>query len=316
MILGVSSKLVSRETSEGKTYVKINFSQVKNKSDEIFTEDLKNYDKQIDIFYYVWNFLYSNKLNVPNIFKKENEIIIMEDLGDQCLYKIKKEDNDFDTVKNLYKEAIDWIIKLQNINYSFEDIKERRLNEKIFLKEIHSFIDSIKLFIYVNPDDEIKYLKEFENVACKICSSHFTLIHRDFQSKNLFQYDDKLYVIDFQDTCSGPFTYDLASLLFDSNTFINSKLRSQLIDYYWDNCFVKLYTDKESFKQILYLNGMLRLNKSLIWRIKKFYENKSNDIRENIMYNLNYMTEIDQYFKDYKVIFCLYYKWINSVLNK
>ena len=41
------------------------------------------------------------------------------------------------------------------------------------------------------------------------------LCHRDYHVRNLMLFQDKLYVIDFQDARWGPTTYDLASLLKD-----------------------------------------------------------------------------------------------------
>ncbi len=40
-------------------------------------------------------------------------------------------------------------------------------------------------------------------------------VHRDFHARNLFLYANELVMIDFQDAVLGPWTYDLASLLWD-----------------------------------------------------------------------------------------------------
>jgi aminoglycoside/choline kinase family phosphotransferase len=58
--------------------------------------------------------------------------------------------------------------------------------------------------------------EEFGILASDLAAEPRVLCHRDYHSRNLMLFEDRLYLIDFQDARMGPDTYDLASLLRDS----------------------------------------------------------------------------------------------------
>ncbi len=60
------------------------------------------------------------------------------------------------------------------------------------------------------------------------------LIHRDFQSRNLFLKEEKIFIIDFQGAMIGPIFYDLAALLNDPYVNLPRQLRGQLFNLYLD----------------------------------------------------------------------------------
>ena len=62
---------------------------------------------------------------------------------------------------------------------------------------------------------------EWRTIAEELASEPRVLCHRDYHSRNLMLHDNQLYIIDFQDARLGPDTYDLVSLLRDSNTRTN-----------------------------------------------------------------------------------------------
>ncbi len=57
-------------------------------------------------------------------------------------------------------------------------------------------------------------------------------VHRDFHARNLFLYANELVMIDFQDAVLGPWTYDLASLLWDRYWDWGRERREQWIETY------------------------------------------------------------------------------------
>ena len=52
-----------------------------------------------------------------------------------------------------------------------------------------------------------------KKLAGNIARHPYVLCHRDFHGQNIHIFNDKLYLIDFQDMRMGPDTYDAASLL-------------------------------------------------------------------------------------------------------
>jgi N-acetylmuramate 1-kinase len=59
--------------------------------------------------------------------------------------------------------------------------------------------------------------------------------HRDYHSRNLMVYQERLRLIDFQDARLGPCQYDLASLLYDSYVVLPADLRAELLTYYLEH---------------------------------------------------------------------------------
>jgi aminoglycoside/choline kinase family phosphotransferase len=60
------------------------------------------------------------------------------------------------------------------------------------------------------------------------------LCHRDYHGQNIHIFNEKLYLIDYQDLRMGPDTYDLASLLRDRGVarILGEQTELELIDYY------------------------------------------------------------------------------------
>ena len=85
--------------------------------------------------------------------------------------------------------------------------------------------------------NEMKYVKEcldtdFQKLAFEMSQEPRVLCHRDFHSRNLMVYKNRLYVIDLQDARMGPDTYDLASLLRDSYLELPTTEIDQLLSTY------------------------------------------------------------------------------------
>ncbi len=187
-----------------------------------------------------YNLYSSLGLPVANVFYiDENKgWILLEDLGDIALQSYI--DNcSKDEIKELYKEAIGFIIKLQSIDY--EMIKQhskalqfafdtQKLFDELNFFYQHFFIGMLNLKIL--PLKE-KILKEgFYYIANYLACRPRVLCHRDFHSRNIMVKNSKLYLIDFQDGRLGPRSYDLVSLLRDSYVDIGNDLRNELLEYF------------------------------------------------------------------------------------
>lgn len=153
-------------------------------------------------------------VDAPKIYFKDLDkgYLILEDFGSTDLFT-RLDENNF---KNLYKVAIDEILKMQNADttnlpiYDDEFLKlEMNLMQEWFLeKHLKIKLDNSQKNMIKNTLDNIskEVLKQPQNI----------FVHRDFHSRNIMNpQNNTLGIIDYQDAMSGAITYDLVSLLKD-----------------------------------------------------------------------------------------------------
>ncbi|MEH0020113.1 MAG: sugar phosphate nucleotidyltransferase [Desulfobacter sp.] len=76
------------------------------------------------------------------------------------------------------------------------------------------------------------YEPVFSHIADNALAKGLTgLMHRDMQSRNIMICRDEIRFIDFQSARTGPFQYDLASLLIDPYVTLPDKTQAALLDY-------------------------------------------------------------------------------------
>jgi aminoglycoside/choline kinase family phosphotransferase len=73
---------------------------------------------------------------------------------------------------------------------------------------------------------------EWTGIVEELAAEPRVLCHRDYHSRNLMVFNDRLHVIDFQDARMGPDTYDLVSLLRDSYMDLTDREVDELIAYF------------------------------------------------------------------------------------
>ena len=196
------------------------------------------------------------EIKIPKIFKviPEAGLVIMQDIGDNTLYKIieEKKLSEYD-LKKIYLNAMNEIIKIKNIPIRMitkikgETFSKDKFNweERFFLKYY------IKKYLKISlTKDQKKILKDFFKELNKTvyASVGFT-IHRDFHSRNLLHFNGKVFNVDFQDLRIGPEHYDIASLIWDSYVDIDDELKDYIIRRYIDFSGKEYETD---FNLILY----------------------------------------------------------------
>ena len=171
----------------------------------------------------------NNNIKVPNIISEDSDkkILIIEDLGNNLIYDKTNKNN----LLKIYKSAIKNILNIQKIknkNISFYK-KEKYFSESsLFIEWV------IKKFINLNisKSDENKLIKSLNFLVNSINNKSNKLVHRDYHSKNIFFKDDKITIIDYQDSLYGSPIYDLVSLLNDCYRDIDHKQKNILINYF------------------------------------------------------------------------------------
>ncbi|MBU2810233.1 phosphotransferase [Acidithiobacillus thiooxidans] len=173
-------------------------------------------------------------LPVPKILAAQLQpgFVLIEDLGTTDLKAIL----DTGTETEFWmQQALDLIVALQSAGRK-DDARPRlpffsrqRLGEELTL-----FYDWYLLrHLGVTPDEEAQQnlQKLFALLQDNALNQPQVWVHRDFHARNLMLQTDprRLVMIDFQDAVTGPWTYDLASLLWDRYWDWGSARRHQWI---------------------------------------------------------------------------------------
>ncbi len=153
-------------------------------------------------------------VKAPHILEQnlDDGFLIIEDFGNTHLLNIL-DDNNF---KELYSNAIDEIIKMQNA-----DTKNLPLYNKEFL---HFEMDLMKdwylekkLGIALDTEQSNMLESSLNAISNVVLSQPQDIfVHRDYHSRNIMlTLTNVIGVIDYQDAMNGAITYDLVSLLKD-----------------------------------------------------------------------------------------------------
>jgi N-acetylmuramate 1-kinase len=173
---------------------------------------------------------------VPEIYANlwQAKAILMEDVGDISLQKF------LENVKKpaIYQEVIDSLLFLQSAPFRSElpVIIEKSVFDFDRLKAESGqfFLHFIRERLKMDFDDEY-FTDDCLRLAGAIAAQPRVLMHRDFQSKNIFIKDEIIRVLDFQELCMGPYTYDLAALLEDPYVTIDEREINNYLMYYLKN---------------------------------------------------------------------------------
>jgi len=172
-------------------------------------------------------------INTPKIYARDDKqgFLLLSDFGSTSYLDVLNDKN----VDALYKNAIDTIVNLQNIDN--KKINLPAYDESLLMAEMFLFKDwYLEKFtkVKLSKSQEKTILAVFEILAKTALSQPKACVHRDFHSRNLMYLKvNNPGVIDFQDAVFGPVTYDLVSLIKDC--YINwseDKLRKWLEYFY------------------------------------------------------------------------------------
>jgi aminoglycoside/choline kinase family phosphotransferase len=164
---------------------------------------------------------------VPRVLRTDlrRGLIALEDLGDATFESAVK-DAAAATRAPLYRDAIDQIVALQALGARGSDPScvafSRRFDESLLRWELAHFREwylEAERGVALPAGDSAILESAFDWIARALAAEPATLVHRDFQSRNLMLVGPgapALRVIDFQDALLGSRAYDLVALLRDS----------------------------------------------------------------------------------------------------
>ncbi len=186
----------------------------------------------------IGNLLNHHAIPVPKLVTSlyEYAALIIEDYGDMMLETITIkawQNQQKDRIKACYDKAFDLIAKMLAIPFDADHVWTKRafdqerlswelrfFEQQFFDKAIHQSLPS---------NEKEQFLAEVEHLASYLASFSKYFTHRDYHSRNLMLFDERLAVIDFQDARLGAPAYDAVSLCFDSYVPFDKDFRMQLL---------------------------------------------------------------------------------------
>ncbi len=194
---------------------------------------------QLEAFVHIGTHLFKQKVPVPAILAHDSlaGLVVLEDLGNTRLADLVQNTSDTSTIKKMYQQAIDLLVLFSRkgsdrFDPSWTCQTPFYSKSLILEKECRYFLDAfVNGYLEKNLFFET-FEDEFSFIAQKALEGSFQgLMHRDCQSRNIMVKNDTFYFIDFQSARTGPFQYDLASLLIDPYVTLPRQVQKDLVSY-------------------------------------------------------------------------------------
>jgi aminoglycoside/choline kinase family phosphotransferase len=198
----------------------------------------------------------------------EEGILLLEDLGDDCLWDWVQVLAPAEVI-GWYEKAIDQLLLIQVSGTRRSDNSciafKQRFDFRLYMWEFDHFLDygldkspGAKL-----GTKEKELLREsFAEISRRLDSQLPCLNHRDYHGWNLMVHEGELAVIDFQDALLAPPQYDLASLLNDRETdsVIKPDIEERLLRYYLERrqAIGEREVNRDEFLEIYLLSALQR----------------------------------------------------------
>lgn len=167
---------------------------------------------------------------VPTITHQSDRAALQEDVGDRTLYDLLRENRE---------EGVKWYRKAITLLFYFQRAGGTDINPPFTASFFAGELEMTREFYVeklmgVPPERSLELQPLLKKLAGNIARHPYVLCHRDYHGQNIHVFNDKLYVIDFQDMRMGPDTYDAASLLRDRGVarILGDETEMELVDYY------------------------------------------------------------------------------------
>ena len=187
-------------------------------------------------FVQIATLLRNNKIHAPKIIEADltQGFLLIEDLGSTTFLQALNHTFNLD----LYKSAIDELIKIQAINPKNQDLKQ--YDDKLLNTEMQLLIDWY-LDKNLNKNQQAQLHHIFKLLTDNALNSPQVFVHRDYHARNLMLSPaNTLAVIDFQDAVIGSYTYDLCSLLKDAYFELKSTDIQTLLAYFYKQANIQI----------------------------------------------------------------------------
>ncbi len=205
---------------------------------------------------------------VPRILAHDSNrcFILMEDLGEKDLYALK--DAGRQERAAFYRKTLEAIRRLHAFPADSFPLRDVPLMESfgpdLYRWERTYFLDHFvrnACGIELGKPAREKLETELEILAGKLMAAEGSLVHRDFQSRNVMIRNGEPVLIDFQGMRFGTFLYDLGSLLCDPYMALADEERLDLLAFY--HGLTKNRMDWKAFRELFWNASVQRLMQAL-----------------------------------------------------
>lgn len=221
-------------------------------------------------------------LPVPALLAEDldNNIYLLDDLGDTMLLNILQEQGDFTPiVREAYQKTLSELPRFQvegAKGFDYSVCYPRQAFDRQSMMWDLNYFKYYFLKLARVPFDE----QELENDYVRFCDfllsadcSYF--LYRDFQSRNVMFKDNQPYFIDYQGGRQGALHYDIASILFEAKTALSPELRMELLDHYLTELSKYIPVDRTRFLDHFYGYALIRTLQAMgAYGFRGLYEKK------------------------------------------
>jgi len=192
--------------------------------------------EEFDYYTCFAGFFREQNIPVPLFYEsfKDYGTVIMEDLGQLSLYDYISQTGNNDII-SIYKKVLERLVFFQSLDVSkCAKISDRPFDYETLRWETNYFTEHIAITFLKKPEllkEELQ--NEFDFLAKETLKQPITVMHRDFQSQNIYIRDGNVYFIDFQGARVGALFYDAASLLQDPYAGLCEEIKNELFNYYY-----------------------------------------------------------------------------------
>jgi len=198
--------------------------------------------KENNTFINFSNHFKNKDLPVPEIFclNDNGTIYLQEDFGDESLLNRLEKLGHVEEVKNLFKESLWQLARLQilgdeGMQYAKWSLTAKEFGKQAILSDMlyfkYYFLDTLK-----TPYDKQAMLDDFDALANYLTRTEYKFfMFRDFQSRNIMLKDNKPYFIDYQGGMSGAPQYDAASMIWQARAELSDAWKNELLESYMDS---------------------------------------------------------------------------------
>lgn len=235
-------------------------------------------------------------VTVPQIMAQDlgRGFMLISDFGDtQYLTELQTHNAD-----GLYKTAMDSLALIQACrkvdDWSLPAFDQTFMQRE--LGEFNSWFLEKYLKLSFSVQDREMLQSTFSQLSAAANQQTQVFIHRDYHSANLMVLPDKkVGVLDFQDACIGPVTYDLVSLLRDCYIDWPDEQVQSWVAYYYSSLCERHVLQAVSFDQFLQWfdwMGMQRHMKALFIFARKYLRDHTTRYLKFMPRTLNYIVKV------------------------
>ena len=242
-------------------------------------------------FVHIATMIEAAEVQAPHIFhwNKAQGFMLLSDLGSEPYLNALTDDS----AENLYTDAMDALVKMQDLKNNIPDYDQSLLQLEMSLFEewyLQQHFD-----IHLNTEQKQTLQSVINLLTDNALQQPQVFVHRDYHSRNLMITEQSNPgVIDFQDAVNGAITYDPVSLLKDCYIAWPRQRIIKWLNYFRINSPLSNSIDEQTFIRWFDLMGLQRHLKVLgIFCRLNYRDNKSNYLND-LPLTLAYVIDVCQ----------------------